>query len=80
MLCSRVQRRTGSTGVVLTVTHGLGAIPDAWSWTHVSNRGVGRTYRPAALMPTTNHIFLVNSVDTLCTLDVFTMAQGGLVY
>jgi len=80
MLRARVQRSTGSTGVALTVTHGLGAIPELWWWTNVSNRGLGTTYRPAAVMPTTNHIFLVNSTQTSVTLDVFCIAQGGMVY
>ena len=80
MLRARVQTRTGSTGVVLSVPHTLGARPDAWWFVHRSNRGVGRTYIPIANTVSTTHISVCNSLQTNVTLDIFTLAYQGRLY
>jgi len=79
MLRARTRRATASTGVTLTVTHGLGAVPDFWSIAAVSGRNVGRAYVvPATVL--TNTIDVVNSVQTTVTLDVFTINYQGRLY
>jgi len=80
MLRARVQTRTNSTGVVLSVPHTLGGLPDAWWFVHRSNRGVGSTYIPAANTVSTTHIYVVNSLQSNCTLDVFTLRYVGRLY
>jgi hypothetical protein len=79
MLRTRVRRTTASTGVTLTVTHGLGAVPDLWSIEPLSDRGVGRTYVvPATVL--TNLINIVNSISTTVTVDVFCINWQGRLY
>jgi hypothetical protein len=79
MLRTRVQRTTASTGVQLTVTHGLGAVPDLWSIEPVSDRGVGRTYvAPGTAL--TNTIAIRNSISTTVTVDVFVINYQGRLY
>jgi len=79
MLRTRVRRTTGSTGVSLTVTHGLGQVPDAWWFVHGSNRGVGFTYMPFGTA-LTNTIDVCNSNQTTVTLDVFCIFYNGRLY
>ena len=79
MLRARTRRATASTGVTLTVTHGLGAVPDFWSIAAVSGVGLGRTYVVPAT-PLTNTIDIVNSVESTVTLDVFTINYQGRLY
>jgi len=79
MLRARTQRTTGSTGVTLTVTHGMGAVPDYWNVEPVSDRSQGRAYIvPATYL--TNTIDVVCSIESTCTLDVFTVTYQGRLY
>lgn len=79
MLRARTRRTTGSTGVTLTVTHGLGAVPDLWAIEPVSARPLGRQYVvPGTVL--TNIINVVCSIETTCTLDVFTINYQGRLY
>lgn len=79
MLRTRVRRTTASTGVTLTVTHGLGAVPDIWWIEPVSDRSQGRAYVVAATV-LTNLINVVCSIQTTCTLDVFVQNYQGRLY
>lgn len=79
MLRTRVRRRTAATGVVLTVTHGLGTTLDAWNIVNVSNRARGRTY----VVPGTalaNTINVANSIASMVTVDVFCWVYQGRLY
>jgi hypothetical protein len=79
MLRTRVRRTTASTGVTLTVTHGLGAVPDIWTLEPVSARSLNRTrVVPATVL--TNLINIVNSIQTTCTMDVFVWNYQGRLY
>lgn len=79
MLRTRVRRTTASTAVTLTVTHGLGAVPDQWIIEPLSDRGVGRTYVvPGTVL--TNLINIVNSISTTVTVDVFCINYNGRLY
>jgi len=83
MLRTRVQRATGNTGVLLTVTHGLGASIEFWAICPVSNRFAGTTqsfYTPAANLPTANVLFVVHSLASVVTLDVVCIAYQGRLY
>jgi hypothetical protein len=79
MLRTRVQRTTASTGVALTVTHGLGGTLDFWALVPVSTRGIG-LYRPAATLPTNNVIYVADGLATTVTLDVMCIAYQGRLY
>ena len=79
MLRRRLRRTTASTGVALTVTHGLGVIPSIYFYTPLSDRGVGRTYLPPANI-LTNTLVVVNSVQTTVTLDIFVLSFKGELY
>ena len=79
MLRTRVRRTTASTGVALTVTHGLGVTLDAWNIVACSARAAGRTYVFPALVGI-NTITIVNSLQTTCTIDVFAWAYQGRLY
>ena len=79
MLRTRVRRTTGSTGVTLTVTHGLGAVPDMWFIEPCSDRSLGRAYAvPGQVL--TNTIDVVCSIESTCTLDVFVQNYQGRLY
>jgi hypothetical protein len=79
MLRTRVRRTTASTGVALTVTHGLGAVPDIWIVEPLSARPLGRQYIvPGTVL--TNTINVVCSINTTCTLDVFVISYQGRLY
>jgi hypothetical protein len=79
MLRIRVRRTTGSTGVDLTVTHGLGTTLDWWAFVPVSGRAIAPN-RPAAIMPGANVITLEDSLATTVTLDVMCIAYQGRLY
>ena len=79
MLRARTQRTTDSTGVILTVTHALGAVPDIWMIEPVSDRSLGRAYVVAGTV-LTNIINVVCSIESTCTLDVFTINYQGRLY
>jgi len=79
MLRSRNRVRTASTGVSLTVTHGLGVVPDLYLITPLSARNLGCTYVRAASV-LTNTIDICNSVQTTVTVDVFCWAYQGRLY
>jgi len=80
MLRTRVRRTTASTGVALTITHGLGTTLDIWWWVPCSARARGGTYRPAAQVPGPQTITLVNNRQTTVTLDVFCIVYQGRLY
>jgi hypothetical protein len=82
MLRTRVQRthNPATTGVALTVTHGLGVTLDMWWIVPISGRGQGRTYRPAAILPGPQTITLTNSRETNVTVDVFCLVFQGRLY
>jgi hypothetical protein len=79
MLRARTRRTTASTGVTLTVTHGMGQVPDFWSCAAVSNRGLGRTAFITGRQ-LTNTIDIVNSIQTTVTVDIFTVFYNGRLY
>lgn len=79
MLRIVVTRTTGSTGVTLTVTHGLGTTLDFWA---IAPRNL-RAYapgRPAANYPTANVIFVTDWMQTTVTMDVLCVAYQGRLY
>lgn len=78
MLRTRVQTRTASTGVTLSVSHGLGTTLDAWNIVELSNRGTGVTYQIGAAGA--NRICVVNSAQTTVTLEVFAFVYQGRLY
>lgn len=77
MLRARVRRSTGTTGLRLSVTHGLGTTADALWWVGRNPRTPG-TY----LVQNTgaNTIHLVNSLNSSATLDVFAWVWQGRLY
>ena len=79
MLRTRVQRTTGTTGAVLSVTHALGAVPDLWALEPVSGRSLNRTYVTPGT-PLTNMICIQNDIQTTCTMDVFVWSYQGRLY
>jgi len=79
MIWRRIQRRTLSTGVTLTVTHGLRMAPELWWIEPVSDRALGRT-RVVPGTALTNTINIVNSIQTTATVDLFVMLLKGTLY
>jgi len=79
MLRRRIRRTTASTGVTLTVTHGLRCVPEFWNLEPVSDRSLGHTYVQVNTV-LTNTITIVNSAQTTCTMDVFVMTFKGALY
>lgn len=79
MLRARNIVTTGSTGVALTVTHGLGQIPDAWWVSENGARGVGSIQVPVATV-LTNTFTIRNSLQTTVTVNVFTIFYNGRLY
>ena len=79
MLYRVVRRTTASTGVTLTVTHGMRCTPNFWNIHPVSDRSLGRT-RVVPGTALTNLINIVNSAQTTCTVDVFVFAFRGELY
>jgi hypothetical protein len=77
---NRVTLNPATTGVDLTVTHGLGTTADMWWIVPCSTRAQGRTYVPAAAALTANTITVCNSVQTNATVDVFTLVFQGRLY
>ena len=79
MLRARTRRTTDSTGVNLSVTHGLGAVPDFWAVEDVGPRGVGQTFFvPGTIL--TNVLNINNALESTCTVDVFTINYQGRLY
>lgn len=79
MLRTRVQRTTASTGVNLSVTHALGAVPDLWTQEPVSARALGATFFvPATVL--TNMLCINNPMQTTVTTDVFVWSYQGRLY
>ena len=68
------------TGTLLAIAHGLGTPPDAYWWNTRCVRGVGATYMPAANVPNTVSLWLVNSLGTEVTTEVFALAYQGRLY
>jgi len=79
MLRTRVQTRTGSTGVILSVSHGLGTTLEAWNIVELSARGLGRTYHVPGTAAA-NRICVRNSIQTTVTVEVFCFAYQGRLY
>ena len=79
MLRIVVRRTTGSTGVALTVTHGLGTTLDFWAITPRNLRG-HTPGRPVANYPTANVIFVCDWMQTTVTMDVLCVAYQGRLY
>jgi len=83
MLRAVVQRTTGSTGVELTVTHGLAQVPDAWNVVHNSDTGKATatygTRMPLASV-LTNTVGVINSIQTNCTVTVTCIFYNGRLY
>jgi len=69
---------TGSTGVSLTVTHGLGVVPDRWFHASRNLRCRGTYYLAAAVL--TNVLTVVNSLESTVSLDVFCWVYQGRLY
>lgn len=80
MLRTRVQRRTASTGVALTVTHGLAGTLDFWALMPVSNRAIAPFMALATGAPTNNVIYVGDGLATTVTLDVICIAYQGRLY
>jgi len=79
MLRTRVRRCTASTGVTLTVTHGLGVVPDFWAIQQLNLRGLGCTYvLPGSIGTTRMHIR--NALQTTVSVDVFVIGYQGRLY
>jgi len=70
---------TGSTGVTLTVTHGLAQVPDMFWAVHRNGRGVGAGYFPAANV-LTNTIDYINSLQSTVSVDIFCWFFDGRLY
>ena len=79
MLRIRVQRCTGSTGVTLTVTHGLGVTLDFWALAprNTNARAAGR---PVGNYPNATHIWVADFLGSTNTLDVLCIAYQGRLY
>jgi len=80
MLRTRVRRLTQTvTGTAMTVTHGLGAVPEVWHLEPTSDKGLGRCYVvPGTVL--TNTINIMCSVESAVTVDVFCQNYQGRLY
>jgi len=79
VLRTTVQRTTASTGVELTVTHGLAQVPDYFFAVNVSARGVRDPHFPPASV-LTNTVGVVNALQTTVTLNVSCVFWNGRLY
>ena len=79
MLRARTRATTASTGVTLSVSHGLGQVPDLWSLAPMSGRDLGRTIVIGGSVGT-NRICINNPLQTTVTIDVFTWVYTGRLY
>jgi len=77
MLRARIRRATGTTGLRMSVTHGLGTTADAVWWVGRNRRTPG-TYLVASANP--NIVHVVNSLNSTATLDVFVWVWQGRLY
>jgi hypothetical protein len=77
MLRARVRRCTGTTGLQMSVTHGLGTTADVVWWVG-RNRWQPGTYLVQNTGANTVHV--VNSLNSNATLDVFCWVWQGRLY
>ena len=81
MLRTRIRATTASTGVNLSVSHGLGTTLDAWNVVDCSARGLGRTFVAGGIVGIgANRIVINNAVQTTVTVDVFAWVYQGRLY
>ena len=78
MLRARTRRTTASSSVDLTVTHGLGAVPDYWGIEPVSDVSQGLAYVVPGTVLT--NIINVTVPISIATLDIFTINYQGRLY
>ena len=78
MLRTRVQTRTLNTGVVLSVSHGLGTTLDAWNLVPLSQRGRGTLATIGA--PGPNRFCVISSLRSCVTFEMFAFAYQGRLY
>ena len=79
MLRTRLRRSTGTTGLTMTVTHGLGVVPDFWAIQPLNLRGQGRTYvLPGTIA--TNIMHIRNAIQSTVSVDVFVIGYQGRLY
>jgi len=79
MLRARNLVCTGSTGVNLTVTHGLGQIPDAWWFVNNIARGAGTVHLIVGSV-LTNILTIASSLQSTVSVNVFTIFYNGRLY
>jgi len=79
MLRARNTVTTGSTGVTLTVTHGLGTTLDFWAITP-RNTNARAPGRPAGNYPNGTYIWVCDFYGSTATLDVVSVAYQGRLY
>ena len=79
MLRTVVTRMNITTGLTLTVTHGLGVTLDFWAITprNLRSRWPGR---PVANYPTANVIFVTDFGNSRVTMNVLCVAYQGRLY
>jgi len=78
MLRARTFRSTGTTGTRLTVTHALGAVPDAWFVAERNDHSYGCFFPNANIL--TNTIDIINSLNSDASVDVVTINYQGRLY
>jgi len=79
MLRTRIRACTGSTGVVLTILHGLAGTIDAWNIVELNVRGRSWTHSPPNTQ-TNQRICIANDIQTTVSVDVFCWAWQGRLY
>ena len=79
MLRRIVRRRTPATSVSLTVTHGLGVVPEIYGYTPVTARFTGRAFIVAGSV-LTNVLRVRSPVVSQLTLDIWVMSFQGELY
>lgn len=78
MLRARTRRTTASSSVTLSVTHGLGAVPDLWLIEPCSDVSQGLAYvLPGTVATNDLHVTVPISI---ATLDIFTINYQGRLY
>jgi len=80
MLRASVFRSTGSTGVTLSVTHALGAVPDAYWVSARNNHSWGTYFISVATAMLTNTLHVCNSINSDASIDVFVLNYQGRLY
>jgi len=79
MLRSSVFRSTAGTGVELTVTHALGAVPDVW-WISARNGIYGTYFASVATAMLTNTLHIANDRASNSSVQVFALNYQGRLY